>query len=298
MRPEKRSYYGPYFWLGLSAFVLPLVVAIGAFRSMSEPYTKPEPDPGPSGVDHAVWDYLLKMYVADSLVDYGGMERDYLFQEYVRELGQADLEALDSDDARLALLCNAYNAFVISGVTKHDVTESVMNYENKRGQGFFDVKEHILAGRTISLNRLEHGMIREEYNEPRIHFALVCAAQSCPPLRGEAYVGGRLDAQLEDQTRLFANDETFLRYDAEEETLYVSRILKWYGEDFEAHGGYLSYLAERVDDKELREAMRRAAEGQLDVEFLKYDWSLNSQGQAAEGGGEQTDFGSGSIPNE
>ena len=111
----KRTYYGPFFWLAVVSFPVPIMVAVKAFDAASRPYTKPEPKPNASGVDNRLWDYLLKMYVKDGLVDYKGMGRDHLLRTYLRQLGQAHPEKLEKDTHRLALLCNAYNAFVVNG---------------------------------------------------------------------------------------------------------------------------------------------------------------------------------------
>jgi len=299
MRTARRTYYGAFFWLSLVAFVVPVVVAARAFQAAPRPFTKPTPQPDASRVDHALWDYLLKTYVADGLVDYEGMKRDYLFRTYLRQLGAAQPEALATDSERLALLCNAYNAFVINGVIVHEITDSVNGF--RRGlKGFFALKEHIFAGRHVSLDDIEHKMIRKQFQEPRIHMALVCAAKSCPPLRAEAYSGEQLERQLEDQAKLFATDTEYVAYDAEANAVMLSPILKWYSDDFGGQGGYLAFLAERVHEPGLKQAIEKARAGRLKVRFYEYDWSLNAQegGAAARpsaGGGE---FGSGSIPNE
>ena len=298
---SEKSYYGPFFWLAVVSFIVPFFVVVRAFDA-ARPPAAPVPVPDVSGVDHALWDYLLKSYVANGLVDYDGIARDYTFKLYLRQLGGADPGALESDDARLALLCNAYNAFVINGVITHRIRDSVNNYlDPADNTGFFDVKEHIFASRTLSLNEIEHELIRAEFDEPRIHVALVCAALSCPPLRTEAYTGDRLDAQLEDQARLFANNPDHVAYRPEEEAVYLSRILNWYGGDWDSHGGYLTWLAERADDTALQDALRKAAAGEIEEKYFEYDWVLNTQNELKPGGSADPStgaFGSGSIPNE
>jgi hypothetical protein len=145
-------------------------------------------------------------------------------------------------------------------------------------------------------------MIRPEFGEPRIHVALVCAAVSCPALRGEAYVGSRIDRQLNDQSELFANDVEQVRFNSVTGRLELNPILKWYGEDWDQRypdGGYLAWLAGLVQDDELGSAIRRAIDGQVAIDWLDYDWSLNRLGPTAAGGGVPAgDFGSGSIPND
>tara|TARA_R110001592_G_scaffold10778_4_gene54972 strand:+ start:1306 stop:2211 length:906 start_codon:yes stop_codon:yes gene_type:complete len=296
---KQKSYYGVFFWVAAISFIVPFFVAVRAFDVVG-PATKPEPAPDASGVDNALWDYLLKAYVEKGLVDYDAMGRDYIFRTYLKELGGAQPDKLATDDDRLALLCNAYNAFVINGVITHKIRASVNDYVED-GTGFFDLKEHIFANQTLSLNDIEHTLIRERFDEPRIHVALVCAAVSCPSLRAEAFEGARLDAQLADQARIFANSPTHVAYDGENKTVHLSRILSWYGEDWDNHGGYLTWLAERVEDPDVAEALRQAEEGSVAVEFNEYDWVLNTQNERAPGGSADPSsgaFGSGSIPNE
>ena len=290
MSKDNKSYYGAFFWITLVSFVVPVVVAISAFNAV-QPATKPESKPDASGVDHALWDYLLKAYVENGLIDYDAMARDHLFRTYLQQLGTAQPEKLATDDERLALLCNAYNALVVNGVITHKIAASVMDYTHE-GTGFFDVPVHIFAGETMSLNRLEHEIIRVEYDEPRIHVALVCAAISCPAIRPEAYVGSRLDTQLEDQAVLFANNPKYVNYEG---AIQLSPILQWYGVDWDNHGGTLAWLAERVRDGALREAL---LDDTIEVRYTSYDWTLNTQGPRSSGNAPKADFGSGSIPNE
>ena len=213
-----------------------------------------------SGVDNGVWDYLLKSYVTNGLVDYDGMKKDYLFREYVKQLGSCNPEALKTEDEKLALSCNAYNAFVINGVISHKISDTV------DGRGFFDFKEHIFAGKTISLNDLEHGMIRPTFGEPRIHVGLVCAARSCPAIRGEAYVGSRVREQLQDQSEQFANNSTYVNFDKESNQLKLSPILDWYGDDWNAQnptGSYFAWINRLSKNQAVKDATAKIASGQF-----------------------------------
>ncbi len=296
------NYYGGYFWVAIVSFIVPLFVAWQAFQNI-QPTTKPTPRVDASGVDHAVWDYLLKSYVSNGLVDYDGMKKDFLFREYIREIGQCDPDSLQTEDEKLALACNAYNALVINGVISHKIHDSVDGFEVD-GVGFFDIKEHIYAGRTISLNDLEHGTIRPNFKEPRIHVALVCAARSCPSIRAEAFTGSRVRDQLQDQSIQFANNPKYVMYDPATNELKLSRILSWYGDDWKArypNGSYLSWISELTSDQSIKDATRKATSGEVKVVFFDYDWALNSQADPSapvakkkKSGG----FGSGSSPDE
>jgi hypothetical protein len=296
---KTREYSGPYFWLATLSFVMPLAVAAWAFTQIPRPFTYAEIQLDASGVDQNLWNHLLQNYVTDGLIDYRGLRRDHHFKSYIAQLAGANPDVLDRD-ARLAFYCNAYNAFVIDGVIRHKIDTSVLDYKNDEGVGFFDAKEHILAARTLDLNTLEHKIIRPKFDEPRIHMALVCAAKSCPRIRAEAYFGDRIDKQLEDQATLFVNAREYVRFEPSDNTLVLSPILDWYGDDFGGRAGYLEFLRSRCEDPALRESIQRVAEGEGRVAFSEYDWSLNAQDKAAgEGaGGHSPSLGSGTVHND
>ncbi|MEX1026781.1 MAG: DUF547 domain-containing protein [Candidatus Paceibacterota bacterium] len=300
MSNAKPSYYGPFFWVATVSFIVPLVVAAKAINTVPLT-TTPASHPDASGVDHALWDQLLKTHVASGLVDYDGLARDHLFRVYLRQLSEAEPENLTTSADELALLCNAYNAYVMHGVIMHGIRDSVMSFQHD-GKEFFDVEEHIFCGQTMSLNHIEHELIRKRFKEPRVHVALVCAAKSCPAIRAEAFVGKRLAVQLEDQSVQFANSVKYVEFDSADNTLRLSPLLNWYGGDWDHSGGYLPWLAERVKDPALKEAIEQAASEQVQVAFFDYDWALNSQAPAdttaVAAPKKQAEFGSGSVPNE
>jgi hypothetical protein len=126
-----------------------------------------------------------------------------------------------------------------------------------------------LATGTFTLDDIEHKILRPQFEDPRIHFVVNCASISCPPLRSEPYTAEKLNDQLEDATRLFLNHPD--NYRLEGSHFYVSRLFKWYGEDFnnDAIGFYLNYANEDL------KARLQAAGRTLSVKYLKYDWGLN-----------------------
>jgi hypothetical protein len=122
------------------------------------------------------------------------------------------------------------------------------------------------------LSHVENDILRRRFREPRIHFALVCAAEGCPPILTEAYTAAKLDRQLERQTKTFLNDNTRNRYDSDKGVLYLSKIFNWYEKDFgKDHNQRLlfagDYLAELQSDLEKGKKIR--------IQYLQYDWSLN-----------------------
>ncbi len=214
----------------------------------------------------ALLDHLLRSYVDDNgFVDYASLrsERKSL-DRYVDALGHADLEAMP-DAERLATLINAYNAFMLQMVLDAGDVRNVLEDLDEP----FEAERFMLAGRRVSLNGLENDWIRAKFDEPRIHWAVNCAATSCPPLRAEAYVADRLDEQLEDQEQRVHNDPRFARLDGN--TLHVTPLYDWYGEDFiEAAGSVIDYVRPHVP-----ELAKRPDDFKPEVVFLEYDWTLN-----------------------
>ena len=128
-----------------------------------------------------------------------------------------------------------------------------------------------LGGRRLSLDNLEHDILRPKFKDPRIHFALNCASRGCPPLLGRPYRGQNLNATLDDVTRDFINDPK--RTVVREDKLYLSKIMDWFGGDFKNDqvGFVLRYARQGLRDDLLK------AGGELEIEYLDYDWSLNGK---------------------
>jgi hypothetical protein len=240
---------------------------------------------------HGAWDGLLKKHVRylaggnASQVAYAGFARDRTALKAVtaqyEAVTRAEFEAWDKPRQQ-AFLINAYNAFTIEKIlTRYPAIQSIRDFGSVFGNPWKD-RFFTLFGQPASLDQIEHEMLRKPgaYDEPRVHVAVVCASVGCPMLRDEAFVGERLDAQLEDAMRRFMSDRTRNRYDPRTRRLEVSRIFDWYGKDFErGHRGFASlkatfarYAEQLADAPEDRAALR---EQRSEVSFLDYDWSLN-----------------------
>jgi hypothetical protein len=220
--------------------------------------------------DHSRLDTLLRAHVdGDGLVDYEALRREgATLDAYLSSLTAAPFAEMGRDE-KLALLVNAYNAFTLRLILDHWPVASIKDIPS--GQRWDD-RRFRLAGETLSLNQVEHERIRPRFLEPRIHFALVCAARSCPPLRAEAYVGARLEAQLADQARRVHSDGRWLRFDPASGTLHLTRLYDWYGSDFlQAAPSLEEYVA--AHELSVRAAL--GAGRKLKVGWLPYDWSLN-----------------------
>lgn len=231
-------------------------------------------------IDHGRFDRLLSRFVdAEGNVNYSALkaEADSVLEPYVRQLTGADLSSAGRD-ARLAFWINAYNALTLKVIVDHYPVENIWAITpgpaEPKENSPFQQDAGTVADTSRTLDEIEHRIIRERFDEPRIHFALVCAARSCPALRGSAYTAGRLDGQLDDQTRSFLRDDTKNHIPAGEGQIALSRILKWYGQDFGPTTDALQRFIARYFEGHVGDRLAAAA---YDVGFLPYDWSLNDQ---------------------
>ena len=220
-------------------------------------------------VDNSLYSELLKKYVSNGKVDYAGFKTEEVkLDRYLKILENVDPDKL-SQAEQFAFYANAYNAWTIKLILSDypDVTSikdlgSLLKSPWKK-------KIVRIDGEVISLDHVEHEILRPRYNDPRVHFAINCAAKSCPPLQPDPFRGEILDQQLNDATRSFINDQN--SYRLEDNNLYVSRIFKWFSEDFndDAFGFFLKYATGDLK-KELE-----AKSDRISVKYLQYDWSLN-----------------------
>jgi len=171
----------------------------------------------------------------------------------------------------LALLINAYNAFTLKLILEHQPIESIMDIPDAER---WDAVRWKVDGHVWSLNQIEHEQIRPKFVEPRVHFALVCAAVGCPPLRNEAYDADRIDQQLEDQTEYVHHHRTWLQFDARRNVAHLTKLYNWYGSDFEQNDGSVLQFAARYSP-ELKQALANGSSPR--IEWLPYDWKLNSE---------------------
>ena len=228
----------------------------------------------PAEIDHTLWDADLQKYVdADGRVDYRQWKADGTesLDRYLAELSRGDLTAQTSQEAKLAFWINAYNAVTVRGILREYPTTSIRNHTAKLWG--YNIWEDLLlpvGGRRFSLEQIEHEVLRK-MDEPRIHFAIVCASVGCPRLLNRAYTPADVDEQLEMNAQdFFARPQNF-RMDGD--TVYLSSILDWFGEDFgDSTGQVLGRIRQWVP-----EADRDALSGRVNVKYLDYDWDLNSQ---------------------
>jgi hypothetical protein len=233
-------------------------------------------------IDHAPFTALLSRHVVDGMVDYDAFKADPSFNRYLESLDRARPDALDEPD-QLAFWINVYNAYTIALINRHGERQSIRNINKSLGvlrlKGPWSEPIVRAAGRVLTLDDVEHGIIRKRFAEPRIHFALVCAAMGCPPLRSEAYTGADLERQLEDQAQRFLRQSPEKnRIDVQRRRVHLSPIFSYYRKDFGGGQKELgAFLADYFPEEPVRKMLESGAFRIIDTE---YDWTLNSQENA------------------
>ena len=240
---------------------------------------------------HAAWTAVLADHVRvsaggqSSVFDYAALARRREgLDDYLADLSRVPAAEFDGWSAhrRLAFLVNAYNAFTIAKVlTRYPDLQSIRDFGTVFGNPWKD-RFFVLLGRRMSLDDLEHGLIRAPgaFEDPRIHFAVNCASVGCPMLREEAYDAGRLDAQLDEQVARFLSDRGRNRHRREDDVLEISPLFDWYREDFErgwhGHVSVRRFLAQHAQALALDATLAgRLAAGEIRIEYGEYDWRLN-----------------------
>ncbi|MEO0946823.1 MAG: DUF547 domain-containing protein [Cyanobacteria bacterium J06641_5] len=245
----------------------------------------PAVDDLPATFTHQSLAAVLETYVERGRVDYAALQDNcQQLYRFNASLAQVKPEAYAqwSEAKRVAFWIDAYNALTLQVILAHYPTRSILVVPGAWTRFNFDI-----AGQELTLNAIEHEILRQQFNEPRIHMALVCASHGCPPLRSEPYSGDRLNAQLDDNTQMFLRDPANFAIDREKNTVTLSAIFKWFGQDFvatygdevayagysPAQGATLNFISRFLNPAD-REFL---ASGSYRVTYARYDWSLNSQ---------------------
>ena len=240
----------------------------------------------------------LKKYVnTQGMVNYRGLKAEgNRLDAFAVAIETLDPKVYDqwTDQGKIAFWLNAYNALTLKAIITHYPIQpsffaSLRFPKNSIRQipGVWDKLRFGVMGQEMTLDEIEHETLRKQFNEPRIHMALVCAAMGCPALRNEPYTGNKLEAQFDDQTRRFLKNSLKFRIDQDEGEVYLSSIFKWFGKDFvktyntdgkfagysETEGAVLSFVSQYLGEQERRYLVT----GEYDIDYLDYDWSLNEQ---------------------
>jgi len=221
-------------------------------------------------VDHSLYGELLAKYVTDGVVDYKAFKREEdTLDQYLRMLDGTNPEELLRNE-QLALYINAYNAYTIKLILEHYPVDSIKDIGGWF-KGPWKIRFCKIGGKTLTLDEIEHDIIRPRFKDPRVHFAVNCASKGCPPLISKPYQGPILDQQLDRSARSFLNNRE--RNRLEGSTLSVSKIFKWFEGDFDGDvvAFFLKYAEGDLKDRLV------AKRDQIEIEYLHYDWRLNGK---------------------
>ena len=207
---------------------------------------------------------LLSDQVSAGKVDYQAIKNDHRrIDALYQQIGDLSLDGI-SDAEKKAFYINAYNIITIYQVVENYPVKSPQEVD-----GFFDQKKHTVAGESLTLNELEKKKLLEPYQDPRVHFVLVCAATSCPPLADFAYEADQLDEQLDQKTRQALNNDQFIRVKEDQNSVEISKIFEWYQDDFIRKTASPLAFINQYRDKKIPSTYR--------VDYYEYDWTLNRQ---------------------
>lgn len=227
------------------------------------------------------WEKLLKNTSFNGRINYKSIKSDAdllkASVEGIETVSKVELDALTKNEL-MAFWINAYNIGVVKIIVEH--------YPIKKGFGLntvrypansiqqidnvWDRPALIVLGKSLSLNDIENKILRPQFKDPRIHFAIVCASIGCPSIRSESYTAEKLDQQLSEQIHIFISDPNKIRYDTQKDILFLSPIFKWFKEDFDQVGGAVAFI-KRYDIDHKFDALTEKTK----IQWLGYDWSLN-----------------------
>ncbi|HYI08340.1 MAG TPA: DUF547 domain-containing protein [Thermoanaerobaculia bacterium] len=229
--------------------------------------------------DLAQWNRILTAYYDPAQgLDYKALKaRDAATVQAVRQaLGKVNVAAL-TPKQQLAHWINVYNVNTVATILENYPVKSIRDISTDPiiRLNVFKKDRIPVGGAKMSLNDVENDKIRAGFKDPRIHFAINCAAKSCPPLRTEAYVGERLDAQLDDQTRKFLTGPRGVRFRRDGDTLVITttKIMDWFGEDFDKWGGGRTAFIRKYIPADKQQMIDQAKK--VELRYDDYDWSLN-----------------------
>ncbi len=235
----------------------------------------------PDRQHNALFSMILKDHVRQGRVRYAAIKKDARFSRYMQLLGRSKPNSIKGKNSQLAYWINIYNAFTLKLIVDNYPLKSIEElhsgptaFAHLAGKTIWDKWHFKIDGRQYTLNQVEHKIIRPRYKDPRVHAALVCAANSCPPLRAEAYSGKHLDRQLNEQMRIWLRDRSKNYYDRKQNVLHLSKIFDWFEEDFVKKGGNIGEAILPYLPPSTKTHLQKNSKG-LRIRYLKYDWSLN-----------------------
>lgn len=254
--------------------------------------------PEKQGFDYSDFAETLKINVDDiGMVNYRKLKAEpQKLLAFVTELQNLDGKDFDkwSNNEKIAFWLNVYNAFTLKAIIdnypiKSSFFRSRIYPKNSIRQivGVWDKIDFTVMGQKLTLGHIEHKILRVQFDEPRIHMAMVCAAMGCPPLRNEPYTADKLQEQLNDHTRRFLANSAKFKIERADERIYLSPIFKWFASDFikkygpkknfgrhnKEESAVLNFIASYLGKAQKDYVLT----GKFRIKYLKYDWSLNEK---------------------
>ena len=218
---------------------------------------------------HEGWNMLLETHVDTSgMVDYVGFKKSSTqLNSYLKEIESTYLSTYNkwNKNHKLAFWINIYNAYTVKLVLDNYPIKSIKDV-TRDGKDAWNIPFIKLGNKTYTLNQIENDIIRKQFNEPRIHFAVNCASIGCPPLRNEAFIAEKLDQQLKEQTKKFINDPSYNKLSSN--SIKISKIFDWYKEDFTKDGSVIDFLNTYSSIQ---------INPNASISYIEYDWGLNKQ---------------------
>ena len=245
----------PYILIFISALIFTFIISSTSAISLEE--------------SNQLYENVLKLHVKDGLVDYAGIKSNPKdLDNYLSKTSLVTKEEFNNwnKDEQLAFLINLYNAQTLDLVADNYPVKSIKDIASDKG-GPWEQPVVSLFGERISLNALEHEVIRPNYPDARVHFALVCAALGCPVLINTPYQADILEKQLSEQTKVFMTDKNKNSIDTNKQVLQLSPIFDWFKEDFIKQSGSLIAFVNPYFNNQ--------ANTKYKIEYTNYDWSLN-----------------------
>ena len=210
-------------------------------------------------------------------LDYFAMMADKALVDYAESLADFDIATLETREEQLAFWINCYNALSIYGVVKKLKRDPDFMIEGNKSWfsrvRFFALQRFNVGGKSITLRTIENNL-REDFKDPRIHFALNCSSLGCPLLKDGLYSAENIDAELDAATKLYLHSPEGLRLDEESGQLAVSAIFKWYQKDFETSGKTVVDFIKEYAPQKIQEFIDKS-DRQVSFRYIEYDWSLN-----------------------
>lgn len=218
-------------------------------------------------IDHGPYSELLKKHVSpQGNVNYQGFLKDQkVLDSYLTKLSEQKPSKNWSRNEKMSFWINAYNAFTIKAILNHYPIKSITHIKVPGAENIWKSKFFSIGGKPMSLDEIENGILRVEFDDPRIHFAINCASISCPILLNEAYTAERLNVQLTEQTKKFLKDST--KNQLSENQVKLSSIFDWFKSDFTKNVSLIDFINKYADVKVSKQAS---------ISFMEYDWNLNS----------------------